>query len=57
MCLEKVKPESLGKILSNLLSCLQAVQCVPGSQRCKVSPMLGWTLVVQLSVIHFCPSK
>lgn len=29
-----------------MLSCLQAIQCAPGSQHSELSPMLGWTLVI-----------
>lgn len=45
--------KDLERMLSNLLSCQQAVHCVPGSQLCELSPMLGWTLVMQLYKIHW----
>jgi hypothetical protein len=31
----------LGRTLSSLLSCLQAVQCAPGPQLCELSPVLA----------------
>ena len=45
------------KTLSNLLCCLQAVQCAPGPRLCEHSPILGWALVVQLPPSHFCFCK
>ena len=44
----------LERALSSLLSCLQAMQCVSGSQSCH--PCLG-ELVIQLSLSCFCSCK
>lgn len=46
----RFRPGSPEKNISSLLSCLQVVQCAPGSQM--LSPMLGWTLVINLSLGH-----
>ena len=40
-----------------MLRCLQAVQCAPSPQLCELSPVLGWALVMQLSLSHFCSCK
>lgn len=47
----------LERALSNLLICLQAVQCAPASQFCELSSMLVWDLMMQLSLSNFCSSK
>ena len=46
----------LGRTVSNLLACLQAV-CALCSRFPALSPMLGWALVMQLSLSHFCSCK
>lgn len=33
------------------------MQCAPGSQLCKLSLGLGWALVMQLYLVHFCSFK
>jgi hypothetical protein len=47
----------LERTFSTPLSCLLAVQCVPGAQLCELSPMLAWALVMQVSLSHFCFCK
>lgn len=47
----------LGWTLSNLLSFLKAVQYAPSSQLCESSPILGWSLVTQLSLSHSASIK
>jgi hypothetical protein len=44
----------LERTLSNLSGCLEAEQCASGSQLLELSHMLEWTLVMQLSLNHFC---